>query len=279
MGNGHGGARLHEPFERILHQTFALGVECRCGLVEDEDGRVLEDGTRNAHTLALSARQTSAAVADVGVVTVLALHNKLVGVGNACRLLHLLLCGVVHAKGYVSDERVVEQDGLLVHVAYELPEVVYAEVFDVYAVDEHLALLHVIIARNEVDECRLAAAALSHQRNGLALWNDEVDVAQHPLLAVAERHMAKLDLVLERADVLGVGRLLYGVLCLEDLVDALHRCEALGYVVACLGEVFERVDDRVEHHEIIDERRSRQDLLVEHQDAAHPQHDDDEHRA
>ena len=27
VGNGHGGTRLHQSFQRILHQSFALGVE------------------------------------------------------------------------------------------------------------------------------------------------------------------------------------------------------------------------------------------------------------
>ena len=65
----------------------------------------------------------------------LALHDELVSVGDACRVLHLFLCGVFYAKGYVSGERVVEEYGFLVDVANELSEVVYAEVFDVDAVD------------------------------------------------------------------------------------------------------------------------------------------------
>ena len=53
VGDGHGGAGLHQPFKSILHQTLALGVECRGGLVEDEDGWVLQDGTGDGDALAM----------------------------------------------------------------------------------------------------------------------------------------------------------------------------------------------------------------------------------
>ena len=98
----------------------------------------------------------------------------------------------------------------------------YAEVLHVDAVDEHLALLHVVVARDEVDECRLARTALSDESHGLALLYSEIDVAQHPLLAVAERHVAELYLMIERSDVLRLQRLLNGVLSLQNLVYALH---------------------------------------------------------
>ena len=55
VGDSHRCARLHEALQRVLHEAFALGVECRCSLVEDENWRVLQYGARDAHTLSLSA--------------------------------------------------------------------------------------------------------------------------------------------------------------------------------------------------------------------------------
>ena len=83
-------------------------------------------------------------------------------------------------------EGVVEEDSLLVHVTNELAKVVDAKVFHVDAINQHLSLLHVVVTGDEVYECRLAAATLSHQCNGLALGNGEVDVLQHPLLSILE---------------------------------------------------------------------------------------------
>ena len=55
VGDSHRCARLHKALQRVLHEAFALGVECRCSLVEDENWRVLQYGARYAHALSLSA--------------------------------------------------------------------------------------------------------------------------------------------------------------------------------------------------------------------------------
>ena len=72
-------------------------------------------------------------------------------VGYLCRFHHIVHSGVVNAEGDVVAEGVVKEDCLLVHVAYELSEVVNAEVFNIDAVDEHLTLLNIIVARYEVN--------------------------------------------------------------------------------------------------------------------------------
>ena len=90
--------------------------------------------------------------------------------------------------------------------------------------------------------------------------------------------MPELYLVLEARDMLRLGHLLDGVLGHQDLVDTLHRGQALGDVVACLRELFQRIDNRVEHHHVIDEDRSGERVVVQYQHTAEPQHDDNHHR-
>ena len=239
-----------------MHQSLAFRIEGRGGLVEDEDRRILQDGTGDADTLALTTRESSATIADVRIESVFALRNEVVGVGYLRGLLYLLLSGIVHAKRDVVPERVVEEDGLLIHVAYQLTQVVYAQILHVDAVNQHLALLHIVVAWNEVYHRRLSAAALTYQRNGLSLGNHQVDVLQHPLLSISEAYVLKLYLVLETLDVLGVSNLLNRVLRHQNLVHALHRGQSLGNAVTSLREVLQRIDNRVEHHHVIDEDRS-----------------------
>ena len=62
VGDGYGGTRLHQTLQSILYQTLALGVESRGGFVEDEDGRILQDGTGDADTLTLTARESSSSI-------------------------------------------------------------------------------------------------------------------------------------------------------------------------------------------------------------------------
>ena len=272
--NGYGGARLHEVLQCLLDQSLGLGVEGRGGLVEDEDGRIFQDGACYGEALALSAAEPSAAVAYHGVVAVLGLHDEVVGVGNLGSFDDLLHGGVFDTEGDVVVEGVVEEDGLLVDVADELAQLGYAHGLDVAAVDEHLSLVDVVVAWNEVNQRGLSGAGLSDDGYGLALGDDEVDVAQHPLFAVAEGDVAEGYLVAEGVDGMGAEGVLDGVLGQQYLVDALHGGQSLGNVVARLGEVFQGVDDGVEHDHVVDEDGAGECVVVEHEDAAKPEYDD-----
>ena len=262
VGNYQRGAAAHEVVEGLLHQVLTLGVECRGGLVENENGGILEYGAGNAQALPLSAREVGAAVAYVGVKSLLGGHDEVVGVGNLGSVHYLLVGSTVDAEGDVVVDGVVEENGLLVHIAHEGTQVVLGELPDVGAVDHDRALLHVVEAWQQVGQRCLAAAALSHQGHGLAARYVEVDAVDHPLLAVAESHALVLDALPHLGEghgVLGVGEVVLG---LEYHVDALHRGQAALYRVAGLGEILGRIDDAVEHHHVVDEGGGRDGRLV-----------------
>ena len=55
VGDDHGGAVFHQVFDGLLDLDFGLGIEGGGGLIKDEDGRVLDQGTGNRETLSLTA--------------------------------------------------------------------------------------------------------------------------------------------------------------------------------------------------------------------------------
>ena len=61
-----GGAARHQIGEAALDQSFVLGVERACRLVEQKQRRVAQDRARDGDALALSAGQRRAALADDG---------------------------------------------------------------------------------------------------------------------------------------------------------------------------------------------------------------------
>jgi hypothetical protein len=63
-----GGPVLHQALEGFLHQALRLGVEGGRRLVEDQDGRVLQDRARDREPLALSARESDTEIADTRLV-------------------------------------------------------------------------------------------------------------------------------------------------------------------------------------------------------------------
>ena len=55
VGNDQRRPALHEDFERRLHLTLGFVIQRRSRLVQDQDGRILDQGARDRQALALSA--------------------------------------------------------------------------------------------------------------------------------------------------------------------------------------------------------------------------------
>src|SRR5947207_10921989 len=70
VGDDQRRATRHQPFDRLLDQTFGLVVERRSRLVEDQDRYVLEERARDRQALALPPGELHAELADHRVVAV-----------------------------------------------------------------------------------------------------------------------------------------------------------------------------------------------------------------
>ena len=55
MGDRKSGAAFHEAFKGVLDEHFGFGVNRRCGFVQDEDARVVEDGAGYGYALFFAA--------------------------------------------------------------------------------------------------------------------------------------------------------------------------------------------------------------------------------
>ena len=68
VGNGDGGASVHQLACRFFEQGFGFGVECGGGFVENQNRRVFEESAGEGEALGLSAGEAGAAFADDGFV-------------------------------------------------------------------------------------------------------------------------------------------------------------------------------------------------------------------
>jgi hypothetical protein len=69
MGDDDGSSTLSSLVEGFLYDALAADVNgARC-FVEDEDGRSLDDGSRDCETLALAAGESSAAITDLSIIS------------------------------------------------------------------------------------------------------------------------------------------------------------------------------------------------------------------
>ena len=57
VGDGQGRAAMGQLFEALAHKDLTLIVEGTGGLVQNEDGRVLQEDPRDRHALLLAARE------------------------------------------------------------------------------------------------------------------------------------------------------------------------------------------------------------------------------
>ena len=86
--------------------------------------------------------------------------------------------------------------------------------------------------------------------------------------------------MLEAIDMYRLILFLYLNLRHQYLVDTFHRRKAFRNIVSGLRELLQRVDNRVEHHEIIDELRTRNHgVVAQDERSAEPQHNDYHHRS
>ena len=115
MRDDEGGAVAREQGEGIPHHLLVDGVQMRGGLVEDEHGRILQEGTRDGHALALTAGELGPALTHQRVETVRERAHEVIerGLGHGRRHLRLARAGAGDQN--VIPERIVEEVGVLRH--------------------------------------------------------------------------------------------------------------------------------------------------------------------
>ena len=168
----HGLAR-HQRAEALLDGGFDLAVERGCGLVEHQDGRVLEDHARDRDALALAARELDAALADLRLVAapalpVLEIGDELVRMRQRGRRRDVRVAGGGPAVADVVADRAVQQRGVLRHHGNLRAQALLRHRRDVLAVDQDAAVFEVEEAQQQVDDRRLAGAGAADEADLLA---------------------------------------------------------------------------------------------------------------
>src|SRR6516225_3465954 len=93
MSNYKGRAPLLEPLRGIENFLLGFRVDRASGLVKDENGRVLEERTRQRDTLALATGKTHAAFPYQRSVAFRLTHDEVMCIGELGRPDNLLFAG------------------------------------------------------------------------------------------------------------------------------------------------------------------------------------------
>ena len=113
VSDDHGGSIRLESVKGVAHALFAERIEVRGGLIQNQDGGILQESPCDRHPLALTSGEAGSAFAHWGLQTLgEALHEF-----GECRKFHRLvqlgLGGFWFGNEDVFPERVVEEIGVL----------------------------------------------------------------------------------------------------------------------------------------------------------------------
>ena len=129
----------HQSFERFLNQSFRRGVHAGGGFVEEQDGRILEQGASDGDALFFAHAQAHSTFADFGVELFGEFFDERCGVGGSEGGPEFLVGGVRFAEAEVVGHGAVEEEAFLGDKPDHPAEIIFGEVADILTVERDLA--------------------------------------------------------------------------------------------------------------------------------------------
>ena len=275
VGDGKGGAPLHQMGQGLLDVFLGLYIDRGGGLVEDEDTRVVQHGPRNGHPLALPARKPAALLPHLGIVAVGLGHDEVVGIGRPGCSHDVGQAGPGPAIADIGGDGAAKKERLLGHDADLPAQIAQLDLAYIHPVDLDHPLVGVVETGQQADGGSFTHPGLAHQADHLARLHVEVEVIEHRLaLVVAEAHLAQGHPPFDERHGHRIGvfvRLGRGV---EDLEDPLGAGKGPGHPGIDLAEP---LYGSVEQPHIAVEGQQGADAQGTAQDLAAPKVPDDGH--
>ena len=122
--------------DRLLDIALGFRIKRRGGLVEQDDGRVLDQRAGDGYALALAAGKLQAVLADRGVVAGREAFDEIVSVGRLRRGDDFAFAGAELAERDVVADRAAEKMHDLAHIGDVLAQRPARDCGDVLAVDQ-----------------------------------------------------------------------------------------------------------------------------------------------
>ena len=122
MGYDYCGTVFHYFFYRGPDLPFRRSVEIGSGFINDKDRCVFEDGAGDGQPLALTAREQKAIFAEMCVINLGKVHDKLVDLDQPACLKQLLISGLRVGKIEIVTNRRIKEMDLLGDNTHHLPQ-------------------------------------------------------------------------------------------------------------------------------------------------------------
>ncbi len=273
MGNDDHGAVLLDRVDRGLDLFRGDGVQRRRGLVQEDDGRVLEEHPRDGDALLLASGQ-------VGGGRVEALRqgrDLVVDAGLARRLIHLFQGGVRLSVPDVLHDRSVEDMVLLQDQADVLPQVVRIPLPEVHPIQGDGAAVRFVELVQQVHDGRFSRSAEPDQCRDLAAVHLQRYIVQGlGAVGIGEIHILHLEVAFHLLRTVAARRFQLAF-CIDDVEVTLRIHQGVVQVVEDALEGGDRGRHVGEQHDVVHDLADRHPGIAAEDEIGGE--DDDEHRA
>src|ERR1700674_3061891 len=195
-----GGAAGEQPIQSFADHHLGLCVYARGGFVENQKPGIVRERPSEADQLALTDRKGRAALAYGRIETLRQriqkwpeTHFSKSGLGSEA-------VNVGRTQPNIGLQRAAKQERVLQHDSELAPQVLHTQVKNVGAVEQNFAALDIVETQQELNRSRFARACMADNGNGLARFDADGTIAQHPIrlfwkipAVIGKPHVAKFD--------------------------------------------------------------------------------------
>ena len=147
-----GRAVLHQAIHAVLDVALGAGIDRACRLIQNEDGRLGDRGTRNVEELALSLREVCAVARDHGVVAVFQAHDEAVRTCGLCCGDDFLIGCIGATVADILHDRACKQVRVLQNHRDIFAEYIPFDVTNIHIIDRDLTRIDVVEAVDQIGD-------------------------------------------------------------------------------------------------------------------------------
>ena len=198
MGNYKACAALEHLGNSLLNKKLRLSINTRGCLVQNQNARITEHGTRKGNQLSLSVAQLSTAGCKLCVVTVRQFADKIICVNGAACSQHFFFTRIQLAIHNIFTDCAAENIVVLCHNSHLGTQTRKLYITNVFSVNQDGPVLNIIKTAHQINYRRFTSARRSYKSNCFALSHREINIFKNIyIFFITEGNVLKVNLSLD----------------------------------------------------------------------------------
>ena len=225
MGDDKAGPALHQPVHGVLNLLFRSGIHRGCGLVQNHDLIVREDGSGDREKLLLALRYVAGILVQLHLIAAGKGLYEAVGMSRLRRRNDFLIRGVQPAVADVFHNGALKQPGILKHHTEHLPQLASVDPADIRPVHQNLAAVHIVETHEQLHHGGFARSGGADDCHRLAGFYGAVEIMDDDLIRVVpEGHVGKFHRALRIGKMRRILHRLFLLFLLQEFKHSLRCC-------------------------------------------------------